>query len=203
MSRTLDDIVRSFQRLGFDVATGPEIELDYYNFEALNMPADHPARDMQDTFYVDAPLARSAPADPVLLRTHTCRCRSAPCCAEAAAVRIVAPGQVYRRDADLTHTPDVPPGRGSARRQGRHVGRPQGHARRVRARRSSARDRRRASARRSSRSPSPGRGRHHLHAAAAGKGCRVCKETGWLEVLGAGMVHPKCLHGGGLRPGRR
>ncbi|MBI4414188.1 MAG: phenylalanine--tRNA ligase subunit alpha, partial [candidate division NC10 bacterium] len=96
LTATLEDILEIFASLGFAVAEGPEVELDYYNFEALNIPKDHPARDMQDTFYI---------TDEVLLRTHTSPVQVRVMEAQPPPVRVVVPGKVYRRDADVTHSP--------------------------------------------------------------------------------------------------
>ncbi|HEU5393201.1 MAG TPA: phenylalanine--tRNA ligase subunit alpha, partial [Candidatus Methylomirabilis sp.] len=98
LTATLQDILEIFASLGFAVAEGPEVELDYYNFEALNIPGDHPARDMQDTFYI---------TDEVLLRTHTSPVQIRVMEAQPPPVRVVVPGKVYRRDADVTHSPMV------------------------------------------------------------------------------------------------
>ena len=104
VSQTLEDIVRVFSRLGFEVYAGPEIELDWYNFEALNVPADHPARDMQDTFDVDAPWLPKG-VGPVVLRTHTSPVQIRTMLAHKPPLRGVMPGRVYRKDSDQTHTP--------------------------------------------------------------------------------------------------
>src|SRR5437899_11571813 len=97
MTRVHDEIVAVFAGLGFSVAEGPEIESDYYNFEALNIPRDHPARDMQDTLYV---------GESTLLRTHTSPVQICTMLAQKPPVRIIVPGKVYRRDvADATHSP--------------------------------------------------------------------------------------------------
>ncbi|MGZ6126346.1 MAG: tRNA ligase subunit PheS family protein, partial [Myxococcales bacterium] len=114
VSQATDDIVEIFARLGFHVADGPEIEWDLYNFEKLGFPPDHPARDMQDTFFIDAasqPLA--PPGSPptkgamqqLLLRTHTSPVQVRAMLAQQPPVRIIAPGKVYRSDSDPTHTP--------------------------------------------------------------------------------------------------
>jgi phenylalanyl-tRNA synthetase alpha chain len=102
-----EDIVRSFRKLGFVVADGPEVEDDYHCFDALNTPADHPARDMQDTFYVTAPKpATDGTPAPTLLRTHTSSVQIRVMEKQAPPVRIIVPGRVYRRDnADATHNP--------------------------------------------------------------------------------------------------
>ena len=96
VTQVMEEIEEIFSGLGFDVAEGPEVELDYYNFEALNLPKDHPARDMQDTFYVN---------DEVLLRTHTSPVQIRVMEKERPPLRVIAPGTVYRRDSDITHTP--------------------------------------------------------------------------------------------------
>ena len=105
VTRTGEEIAEIFARLGYQVARGPEIELDWYNFEALNMPPDHPARDMQDTFYLDEGSLGGGPAG-VVLRTHTSPMQiRAMKRAGRPPVRVVAPGRVYRSDYDQTHSP--------------------------------------------------------------------------------------------------
>ncbi|MDA1000196.1 MAG: phenylalanine--tRNA ligase subunit alpha [bacterium] len=94
--QTMDEIISVLTRLGYSVAEGPEVELDYYNFEALNIPKDHPARDMQDTFYV---------SDDVLLRTHTSPVQIRIMEKQPPPVKVIAPGKVFRCDADVTHSP--------------------------------------------------------------------------------------------------
>lgn len=107
LTQTTDDIVRAFRRLGFAVADGPEIEDEYHCFDALNTPADHPARDAQDTFYLAQPASPLTPdARPQLLRTHTSSVQIRVMQAQPPPVRIIVPGRVYRRDnADATHNP--------------------------------------------------------------------------------------------------
>ena len=92
----MEEICGIFKGLGFDVASGPEVEIDHYNFESLNMPAEHPARDMQDTLYI---------TEKVLMRTHTSPVQVRTMLSRKPPVAVVAPGKVYRRDSDLTHTP--------------------------------------------------------------------------------------------------
>ncbi len=121
-----------FARLGFEVASGPEIELDYYNFEALNLPQDHPARDMQDTFYVDGDTGWPRSAAPVLLRTHTSPVQIRTMLAQKPPVRAVMPGRVYRKDSDITHTPMFHQVEGLLVDKARHLRRAEGHAGRVR-----------------------------------------------------------------------
>jgi phenylalanyl-tRNA synthetase alpha chain len=107
LTQTTDDIVRAFRRLGFAVADGPEIEDEYHCFDALNTPADHPARDAQDTFYVAESSKLQAPSSKLpLLRTHTSSVQIRVMQAQPPPVRIIVPGRVYRRDnADATHNP--------------------------------------------------------------------------------------------------
>ncbi|NLG69612.1 MAG: phenylalanine--tRNA ligase subunit alpha, partial [Firmicutes bacterium] len=95
VTRTLEEMLRIFVGMGFEVVEGPEVELDYYNFQALGIPKDHPARDMQDTFYV---------TDEVVLRTHTSPMQVRTMLARRPPVRVVVPGKVYRKDADVTHS---------------------------------------------------------------------------------------------------
>ena len=199
VSRTLDDIVATFQRLGFEVATGPEIELDFFNFEALNIPKDHPARDMQDTFYVDAGWMKVPAASPVLLRTHTSPVQIRAMLQQKPPIRIVCPGKVYRCDSDVTHTPMFHQVEGLlvdanvtfAELKGTldaFVRAFFGSSTKTRFR------------------PSffpftePSAEVDISCVLCGGAGCRVCKQTGWLEVLGSGMVHPNVLKNGGYDP---
>ena len=92
----MDEICQVFASLGYDIAVGPEVETDYHNFEALNIPPDHPARDMQDTLYI---------SDKVVLRTHTSPMQIRTMLKRRPPLAVIAPGKVYRRDSDLTHTP--------------------------------------------------------------------------------------------------
>ncbi|MDQ1337005.1 MAG: Phenylalanine--tRNA ligase alpha subunit, partial [Thermodesulfobacteriota bacterium] len=96
ITRVIQEVCRIFSRMGFRVVKGPNVELDYYNFEALNIPRDHPARDMQDTFYI---------SDNIVLRTHTSPMQVRVMESRKPPVSIIAPGKVYRRDSDVTHTP--------------------------------------------------------------------------------------------------
>jgi phenylalanyl-tRNA synthetase alpha chain len=116
LTQVTDDIVRAFRKIGFVVADGPEIEDEFHCFDALNTPADHPARDTQDTFYVTAGTAENAPSPggegrgeggrPSLLRTHTSSVQIRVMKSQPPPIRIIAPGRVYRRDnADATHNP--------------------------------------------------------------------------------------------------
>ncbi len=190
VSQTLEAIVNIFARLGFDVATGPEIETDFFNFEALNLPLDHPARDMQDTFYVDEKsLGKEFASGTVLLRTQTSPVQIHTMLESEPPIRIIAPGKVYRRDSDITHTPMFHQVEGLlvdkkvsfAELKGTLQAFIQGFF----GSETKARFR-----------PSyfpftePSAEVDISCVLCSGSGCRVCKMTGWLEVLGAGMVHP-------------
>jgi phenylalanyl-tRNA synthetase alpha chain len=185
-----DEIVGIFVGLGFSVAEGPEIETDYYNFEALNMPPEHPARDMQDTFYLP---------DERLLRTHTSPVQIRTMQAQRPPVRIICPGTVYRRDADITHSPMFHQVEGLA--VDRHItmadlkGTLELFAREMFGPGSRIRFR-----------PSffpftePSAEVDVVCFLCGGRGCRVCKASGWLEILGSGMVHPQVLRNVGYDP---
>lgn len=181
VTRTLERIEVLFTRIGFDVATGPEIEDDYHNFEALNIPAHHPARGMADTFYFDATR---------LLRTHTSPVQVRTMEAQSPPIRIVCPGRVYRSDSDLTHTPMFHQVEGLLVDENVSFADLKGtledflHA---------FFERDDLSVRfRPSYFPftEPSAEVDIQCVMCAGDGCRVCSHTGWLEVLGCGMVHP-------------
>jgi phenylalanyl-tRNA synthetase alpha chain len=183
LTRVHDEIVDVFTGMGFAVAEGPEVELDYYNFEALNIPKDHPARDMQDTFYVGGE---------VLLRTHTSPVQIRTMEQRKPPVRIICPGRVYRRDADVTHSPVFHQVEGLAVDRGISMGDLKGtlelFARELFGPDSRIRFR-----------PSffpftePSAEVDVLCFLCKGSGCRLCKGSGWLEILGSGMVHPRIL----------
>ena len=199
VSQTLDDIVATFARLGFDVAHGPEVEVDWYNFEALNVPADHPARDMQDTFYVDGSWLPKG-AGPALLRTHTSPVQIRLMQKQPPPVRAVMPGRVYRKDSDVTHTPMF------HQVEGLYVDRKVTFAELKGTLDAFARAFFGAGVKTRFR-PSffpftePSAEVDVSGVMCAGKGCRVCKQTGWLEVLGSGMVHPNVFRHAGYAPG--
>jgi len=190
LTRVLDEIIEIFQGLGFAVAEGPEVESDFYNFEALNIPKDHPARDMQDTFYI---------GEDVLLRTHTSPVQIRTMTAQRPPVRIICPGKVYRRDADITHSPMFHQVEGLAVDRDISMGDLKGtlelFAREMFGERSRIRFR-----------PSffpftePSAEVDVLCFLCGGSGCRVCKASGWLEILGSGMVHPQVLRNVGYDP---
>jgi phenylalanyl-tRNA synthetase alpha chain len=177
------DICEIFLRMGFEVAEGPEVETDYYNFEALNIPKNHPARDMQDTFYV---------SENIVLRTHTSPTQPRVMEKRKPPVRIIAPGKVYRCDSDLTHTPMFHQVEGLLVDENVSFGDLKGtlsaFVHQMFDEETSLRFR-----------PSffpftePSAEVDILCVICRGKGCRVCSQTGWLEVLGSGMVHPAVL----------
>ncbi len=190
ISRVLSEITSIFVSMGFEIEEGPEVELDYYNFEALNMPKNHPARDMQDTFYI---------SEDVVIRTHTSPVQIRVMEKRKPPVRIIAPGKVYRCDADVSHTPmfhqveglmvdtdiaftDL---KGVLQLFIHSIFGPD----------------------------TPVRFRPSFFPFTepsaevdigcifcAGKGCRVCKNTGWLEILGAGMINPRVFEFVGYDP---
>jgi phenylalanyl-tRNA synthetase alpha chain len=169
-----------FGQMGFEVVEGPEVETDYYNFEALNIPKNHPARDMQDTFYV---------SDNVVLRTHTSPTQPRVMEKRQPPVRIIAPGKVYRCDSDLTHTPMFHQVEGLLVDQKVSFAQLKGvltaFVHQMFDEHTTLRFR-----------PSffpftePSAEVDIRCVICRGAGCRVCSHTGWLEVLGAGMVHP-------------
>lgn len=176
------DLLREFRRLGFTVYDGPEVDYEFYNFNALNIAENHPARDMQDTFHV-------AEQENLVLRTHTSNIQIHCMLNEKAPLRIVAPGRVFRCDSDPTHTPMfhqieafvVDKGITFAHMKGvidAFMKAIFGASMKTRLR------------------PSffpfvePGAEMDLMCVRCGGKGCRLCKETGWLEVGGCGMIHP-------------
>jgi phenylalanyl-tRNA synthetase alpha chain len=195
----MEDLVEIFRRLGFDIASGPEVELDFYNFEALNFPKDHPARDMQDTFFVEGGWLGKV-AQPVLLRTHTSPVQVRVMVNQPPPVRVVAPGRVYRRDSDITHSPMFHQVEGLWVDEDVSFAELKGtldaFARAFFGQKTKTRFR-----------PSffpftePSAEVDVTCAMCGGAGCRVCKGSGWLEVLGAGMVHPNVFRAVGYAPG--
>ena len=187
-----EEICSVFRGLGFEIVTGPEVETDFYNFEALNIPPEHPARDMQDTLFI---------TDNVVLRTHTSSLQIRTMQKRKPPVAAVAPGKVYRRDSDLTHTPMFHQIEGLAVDENISFADLKGVLitflraffetdLNVRLR------------------PSyfpftePSAEVDISCVFCSGRGCRVCKKTGWLEVLGSGMVHPQVCTNVGIDPER-
>ncbi len=183
VARTMADIIAVFQRLGFSVRGGPEVEKDYYNFEALNIPKDHPARDMQDTFYVDWP------GGDLVLRTHTSPIQVRTMESMRPPVRVIAPGAVYRCDSDITHSPMFHQVEGFAVDRDITMADLKGllteFCRMMFGPGKPLRFR-----------PSffpftePSAEVDIRCVICGGAGCRVCKESGWLEILGCGMIDP-------------
>ena len=180
ITQIMEEITSIFFGLGFQVEEGPEIETDYYNFEALNIPKDHPARDMQDTFYIE---------DETVLRTHTSPVQIHVMENREPPLRIIAPGKVYRCDSDVSHTPMFHQIEGLMVDEGMSFSHLKGimniFLQEVFGKNTQIRFR-----------PSffpftcPSAEVDIQCVMCNGKGCRVCSQTGWLEILGAGMVDP-------------
>jgi len=176
----IKEVCQIFSRMGFMVVKGPNVELDYYNFEALNLPKDHPARDMQDTFYISGN---------VVLRTHTSPIQIRVMEAKKPPVSIIAPGKVYRRDSDVSHTPMFHQVEGLLVDKDVSFGDLKGtltsFVHQMFGSDTSLRFR-----------PSffpftePSAEVDIRCVMCGGKGCRTCSHTGWLEILGSGMVDP-------------
>ncbi len=175
------EITRIFNWLGFETVEGPEVELDYYNFEALNIPKDHPAREMQDTFYI---------SDDVVLRTHTSPIQVRVMEKRRPPIRVIAPGRTYRCDSDVTHTPMFHQVEGLMVGKGVSFGDLKGilttFVQQMFGPETGLRFR-----------PSffpftePSAEVDIQCVMCRGAGCRVCSHTGWLEILGSGMVDPE------------
>ncbi|MCX7883684.1 MAG: phenylalanine--tRNA ligase subunit alpha [Caloramator sp.] len=191
ITKVLDEIKEIFFGMGFSIAEGPEVELDYYNFEALNIPKNHPARDEQDTFYI---------SDSVVLRTQTSPVQIRTMEKIKPPIRIIAPGRVYRSDAvDATHSPTFHQIEGLVVDKGITMANLYGtldtFAKKFFGEKTRTRFR-----------------PHHFPFTEPsaemdischvcdGKGCRVCKGSGWIEILGSGMVHPDVLRKGRIDP---
>ena len=191
LSIVTEDMIDIFRSMGFDVVDGPEVETDHYNFEALNVPADHPARDMQDTFYL---------SNNLLLRTQTSAAQIRTMETRELPIRIVCPGRVYRADeVDATHSPVFHQMEGLVVDKGVTMcdlkGTLEQFAHEIYGESTKIRFR-----------PSffpftePSVEVDVSCTACGGKGCRVCKGEGWIEILGAGMVHPRVLASCGIDP---
>lgn len=191
LARVQEDLEDIFIGMGFTIAEGPEVEYDYYNFQALNIPPDHPARDTQDTFYI---------TDNILLRSQTSPVQARVMESTTPPIRIISPGRVYRSDAvDATHSPLFHQMEGLVVDKGITMGDLKGTLE--------------IFARHLFGSDTKVRFRpHHFPFtepsaevdlscfACGGKGCRLCKGEGWIEILGAGMVHPNVLRCCGIDP---
>lgn len=180
ITQVLDEICDTLLKMGYEIVEGPEVETDYYNFEALNIPKNHPARDMQDTFYV---------SENIVLRTHTSPVQIRSMEGQTPPVRVIAPGKVYRCDSDLTHTPMFHQVEGLLVDEGVSFGDLKGTLTAFVHQMFDKKTRLRF---RPSFFPftEPSAEVDILCVICRGKGCRVCSQTGWLEILGSGMVHP-------------
>ena len=186
------EICSLFERLGFEIAEGPEVESDFYNFTALNIPEWHPARDMQATFYLE---------NGALLRTHTSPIQVRTMLRKKPPLRIIAPGKVYRCDADVRHSPMFHQIEGLMVDEKVRFSDLKGvltyFAQNIFGEDTKIRFR-----------PSyfpftePSVEMDISCVICKGKGCRVCSQTGWLEILGAGMVHPEVFRAVGYDPSR-
>ncbi len=191
LNTVLNDMIDIFQSMGFDVVDGPEVETDHYNFECLNVPADHPARDMQDTFYL---------GENLLLRTQTSAAQIRTMETRKPPIRVICPGRVFRADeVDATHSPVFHQIEGLVVDKGITMcdlkGVLEQFAHEIYGKDTKVKFR-----------PSffpftePSVEVDVSCSECGGKGCRVCKGAGWIEILGAGMVHPKVLKSCGIDP---
>ena len=191
LNTVLNDMIDIFQSMGFDVLDGPEVETDHYNFECLNVPADHPARDMQDTFYL---------GEGLLLRTQTSAAQIRTMENRKPPIRIICPGRVFRADeVDATHSPVFHQIEGLVVDKGITMcdlkGVLEQFAHEIYGKDTKVKFR-----------PSffpftePSVEVDVSCSECGGKGCRVCKGAGWIEILGAGMVHPNVLRSCGIDP---
>jgi len=190
VTTVMSEVCAIFEALGFTVAEGPDVELDFYNFEALNIPAHHPARDMHDTFYI---------ADNVLLRTHTSPMQIRAMQNQKPPLRMIAPGKVYRCDSDITHTPMFHQVEGFLVDEKVSFAELKGVLSVFVARMF---DKDVAIRFRPSFFPftEPSAEVDIACVICRGAGCRVCKQTGWLEILGAGMIDPEVFKMVGYDP---
>ncbi len=190
VTQIMNEVCSIFESLGFSVAEGPDVEHDHYNFEALNIPAHHPARDMHDTFYI---------SDSILLRTHTSPMQARIMETQQPPLRVIAPGKVYRCDSDITHTPMF------HQVEGFLVDRDVSFA--------DLKGVLTVFTQKMFKKDLPLRFRPSFFpftepsaevdiacVICEGKGCRVCKKTGWLEILGAGMIDPEVFKMVGYNP---
>ena len=190
VSLVIREIVEIFAGLGYSVAEGPEAEDDFHNFEALNFPRDHPAREEQDTFFL---------ADGRLLRTHTSPVQIRTMLDREPPIRIICPGRVYRKDNDLTHSPMFHQVEGLAVGRGITFGDLKGTLEAFLHRLFSPETGVRL---RPSYFPftEPSAEVDITCPFCSGGGCRVCSDTGWMEILGSGMVNPRVLRHCGIDP---
>ncbi len=193
MTKVIDEIKSIFIGMGYEVAEGPEVETAYYNFEALNIPKNHPARDEQDTFYVDGLLD-------FVLRTQTSPVQVRVMEKKDMPIKIIAPGRVYRSDeVDATHSPVFHQLEGLVIDKNITMGDLKG-ALSVFAKELFGEDTKVRFRPHHFPFTEPSAEMDASCFACGGKGCRVCKNSGWIEVLGCGMVHPKVLEMAGIDP---
>ncbi len=192
VTRTRLRIEAIFRRAGFGVAEGPEVEDDFHNFEALNIPANHPARAMHDTFYF---------GDGRLLRTHTSPVQIRAMKLQGVPIRLIAPGPVYRRDSDVTHSPMFHQVEGLVLDEDISLANLKGV---LASFAEQFFEKPRGLRFRPSYFPftEPSAEVDIQCVLCDGAGCRICKQTGWLEILGCGMVHPNVLTACGIDPER-
>ncbi len=198
LTQTIDEVCDIFVALGFQIFEGPEVEWDYYNFEALNIPDAHPARDTMSTSWVD--YQDKAGKRPMLLRTHTTSLTARALQSQEPPIRLIEPGKVYRYEAtDATHTPMFHQIDGIAVDRGITMADLKGTLYEF-ARRFFGAERRVRF--RCDYFPfvEPGVEMAIECAVCAGAGCRLCGNSGWIEILGAGMAHPQVLKYGGIDP---
>ena len=188
VQRDMEDI---FIGMGFSIAEGPEVEYDYYNFQALNIPENHPARDTQDTFYI---------TDKILLRSQTSPVQARTMEVQKPPIRIISPGRVYRSDAmDATHSPLFHQMEGLVVDKGITMGDLKGMLETF-ARQEFGEDTRVRFRPHHFPFTEPSAEVDISCFMCGGKGCRLCKGEGWIEILGAGMVHPNVLRNCGIDP---
>lgn len=190
VTQIMNEVCRIFEKMGFSIAEGPDVETDHYNFEALNIPAHHPARDMHDTFYI---------SDATLLRTHTSPMQARIMEAQDPPLRVIAPGKVYRCDSDITHTPMFHQVEGFLVDKKVSFADLKGvltvFSQKIFEEDLPLRFR-----------PSyfpftePSAEVDIACVMCKGEGCRVCKRTGWLEILGCGMIDPEVFKMVGYDP---
>lgn len=190
ITRIINETKAIFMQMGYEIVEGPEVELDYYNFEALNIPPDHPARDMQDTFFFTDELLLRSQTSPVQIRVME---------GKQPPIRILAPGKVYRADSDITHSPMFHQMEGLVVDRGITLADLKGTLQLFAERMFGAHTKIRL---RPSYFPftEPSAEVDVSCIICAGSGCRVCQGTGWLEILGSGMVDPRVLEKVGYDP---
>ncbi|WRS28182.1 phenylalanine--tRNA ligase subunit alpha [Oscillospiraceae bacterium MB08-C2-2] len=187
----LDEVKEIFLGMGFSVVTGPEVETDYYNFEALNMPKNHPSRDTQDTFYISKDIVLRTQTSPVQIRTME---------KQKPPIRIIAPGRVYRSDAvDATHSPLFHQIEGLVVDKGVTMADLKGTLE-IFAKMMYGDDVAVRFRPHHFKFTEPSCEMDTMCFACHGEGCRLCKGEGWIELLGGGMVHPRVLRYGGIDP---